>query len=129
MPYDDLHRPKINLTSWTKLPKRDAKKLLFVPQGRPGSDHSSNRSYRMTFEEQRPIQEEVRNTGVAKAADKVQALRDEKAADRGIAVVGPPVPGRDSGFCSEQDQLTQQTQGEKKDGLRSLRPQDITPPT
>lgn len=102
----------------TKLPglisKRDANKLLFVLKGRPGSDHSSNRSYRMTFEEQRAIQEEVRNTGVAEAGGKVQALHDEKAADKGIAVVRPPVPGRDSGFCSEQDQLAQQTQGEKK---------------
>ena len=86
--------------------------MLILPQGRPGSDHSSNRSYRMTFEEQRAIQEEVRNTGIAEAGDKVQAFRDEKAADNGISGVGPPVPGRDSGFCSEQDQLAQQGQGE-----------------
>ena len=66
----------------------------------------------MTFEEQRAIQEEVRSTGIAEAGDKVQSLRDEKAADKAIAVVGPPVPGRDSGFCSEQDQLAQQAQGE-----------------
>ena len=104
-------------TSWTKLPKRNVDEfLLILLQGRPGSDHSSNRSYRMTFEEQRAIQEEVRNTGIAEAGDKVQALRDEKAAaDKVPPVVGAPVPGRDSGFCSEQDQLAQQTQGEKKD--------------
>ena len=69
----------------------------------------------MTFEGQRAIQEEIRNTGVAEAGNKVQALGDEKAADKGIAVVGPPVVGRDSGFCSEQDQLAQQTQGEEED--------------
>lgn len=68
----------------------------------------------MTFEEQRAIQEEVRNTGIAEAGDKVQALRDEKAADKVLPAVGAPVPGRDSGFCSEQDQLAQQTQGQKK---------------
>ena len=101
-----------NLTSWTRFPKGDINKFVFVLQGRPGSDHSSNRSYRMTFEEQRAIQEEVRSTGIAEAGDKVQALRDEKAADKAIPVIGPPVPGRDSGFCSEQDQLAQQTQGE-----------------
>ncbi|XP_078360243.1 uncharacterized protein LOC144644596 [Oculina patagonica] len=87
--------------------------------GRPGSDHSSNRSYRMTLEEQRAIQEEVRNTGIAEAGDKVQVLRDEKAADKVVPGVGPPVPGRDSGFCSEQDQLAQQGQGLVADGLTS----------
>ena len=66
----------------------------------------------MTFEEQRAIQEEVRSTGITEAGDNVQALRDEKAADKAIPVVGQPVPGRDSGFSSEQDQLAQQTQGE-----------------
>ena len=66
----------------------------------------------MTFEEQRAIQEEVRSTGITEAGDKVQALRDEKAADKAIPVVGQPVLGRDSGFSSEQDQLAQQTQGE-----------------
>ena len=66
----------------------------------------------MTFEEQRAIQEEVRSTGITEAGDKVQALRDEKSADKAIPVVGQPLPGRDSGFSSEQDQLAQQTQGE-----------------
>lgn len=86
-------------------------------QGRAGSDHSSNRSYRLTLEEQRAIQEEVRVTGIAEAGDKAQALRDEKAADKGVAGVGPPVPGRDSGFCSEQDQLAQQAQGQCRSKL------------
>ena len=86
--------------------------LVFkCPQGRTGSDHSSNRSYRLTLEEQRAIQEEVRTTGITEAGDKVQALRDEKAAEKPVPGVGAPVPGRDSGFCSEQDQLAQQGQG------------------
>lgn len=85
--------------------------LFIIPQGRPGSDHSSNRSYRITLEEQRAIQEEVRSTGIADAGDKVQALREEKAADKAVPGVVQPVPGRDSGFCSEQDQLAQQGQG------------------
>lgn len=84
--------------------------LLKISQGRTGSDHSSNRSYRMTLEEQRAIQEEVRSTGIAEASDKVQVLRDEKAAEKTVQGVGPPVPG-DSGFCSEQDQHAQQGQG------------------
>ena len=65
----------------------------------------------MTLEEQRAIQEEVRSTGIVETGDKAQALRDEKAADNVVAGIGPPLPGRDSGFCSEQDQLTQQAQG------------------
>lgn len=84
--------------------------LLKISQGRTGSDHSSNRSYRMTLEEQRAIQEEVRSTGIAEASDKVQVLRDEKAAEKTVQGVGLPVPG-DSGFCSEQDQHAQQGQG------------------
>lgn len=86
--------------------------------GRTGSDHSSNRSYRMTLEEQRAIQEEVRSTGIAEASDKVQVLRDEKAAEKTVQGVGPPVPG-DSGFCSEQDQHAQQGQGPPADGVTS----------
>lgn len=65
----------------------------------------------MTLEEQRAIQEEVRSTGITEAGDKVQALRKEKAVDKVVPGVGPPVPGRDSGFCSEQDQHAQQGQG------------------
>lgn len=87
--------------------------------GRAGSDHSSSRSYRMTLEEQRAIEEEVRSTGMTEAADKVQAVREEKAADKAIPGVGPPVPGRDSGFCSEQSQLAQQELGQAPDVLTS----------
>ena len=65
----------------------------------------------MTLEEQRAIQEEVRSTGITEAEDKVQALREEKTTDKAVPGVGPLVPGRDSGFCSEQDQLAQQGQG------------------
>lgn len=87
--------------------------------GRAGSDHSSGRSYRITLEEQRAIQEEARSSGMVEAGDKVQALREEKKADKVTPGVGPPVAGRDSGFCSEQDQHTQQgqTQGAIPDGL------------
>lgn len=86
--------------------------------GRTGSDHSSNRSYRMTLEEQRAIEEEVRSTGIAEAGDKVQVLRQEKAAEKTVEGVGPPVPG-DSGFCSEQDQHAQQGQGLPAEGMTS----------
>lgn len=92
--------------------------------GRGGSDHSaSGRSYRLALEQQRAIQEEVRGTGMAEAADTVQALREEKKSADGTAVpgVGPVVPGRDNGFSGEQDQLAAQqvvqTQGQLPDAL------------
>lgn len=56
----------------------------------------------MTLEEKRAIEEEARTSGINEAGAKAQALRDEK---QGTA---PQIPGRDSGFCSEQDQHGQQ---------------------
>jgi hypothetical protein len=61
----------------------------------------------MTLEEKRAIEEEARNSGITEASSQAQALRDEQ---QGTAP-GPKIPGRDSGFCSEQDQHGQQVQG------------------
>lgn len=68
----------------------------------------------MTLEEQRAIEEEARNLGMTEAEEKVQALREEKAKEKIHPGVAAPVPGRDSGFGSEQDPHTHESgQGEK----------------
>lgn len=68
----------------------------------------------MTLEEQRAIEEEARNLGMTEAEEKVQALREEKAKEKIHPGVAAPVPGRDSGFGSEQDPHTHEAgQGEK----------------
>ena len=68
----------------------------------------------MTLEEQRAIEEEARNLGMTEAEDKVQALREEKAKENVHPGVAAPVPGRDSGFGSEQDPHTHEA-GQGKD--------------
>ena len=57
----------------------------------------------MTLEEKQAIEKEVMNSGIVPA--KPQAQRDEQHDTT------TEIPGRDSGFCSEQDQLGQQAQG------------------
>lgn len=68
----------------------------------------------MTLEEQRAIEEEARNLGMTEAEDKVHALREEKAKEKIHPGVAALVPGRDSGFGSEQDPHTQEA-GQGKD--------------
>ncbi len=68
----------------------------------------------MTLEEQRAIEEEARKTGTEKAeaiAHEQRKSQSETAVDASgqpVAPAGPP--GRDSGFCSEQDQKQKQQQ-------------------
>ena len=52
--------------------------------------------------------EEARNAGIVKTEKKSQVLHNEQATGKDSAGVGQPLPGRDSGFCSEQDQHAQQ---------------------
>ncbi|XP_032226429.2 uncharacterized protein LOC116609777 isoform X2 [Nematostella vectensis] len=59
----------------------------------------------MTLEEKRAIEEEAKNSGLNAGADKAQAFRKEKTQE---GTTGAQLPGRDSGFCSEQDQHAQQ---------------------
>ena len=62
------------------------------------------------MDEHRAIEEEARNAGLSDAGEKVQAIRDSNA--QANAAAGTPITtqqlGRDSGFCSEQDQHAQQ---------------------
>ena len=66
----------------------------------------------MTLEEQRAIEEEARKTGAEEAEAKAHEQRktqNEAATENSGqpgATAGPP--GRDSGFCSEQDQKQKQ---------------------
>ena len=51
---------------------------------------------------------------MTEAEDKVKALREEKAKEKVHPGVAAPVPGRDSGFSSEQDPHTREA-GQGKD--------------
>ena len=66
----------------------------------------------MTLEEQRAIEEEVRKTGVedaeAKAQEQRKAQNETAAGNNGQEAATADPPGRDSGFCSEQDQKQKQ---------------------
>ena len=70
----------------------------------------------LTLEEQRAIEEEARKTGVEEAEAKAKEQRNAQTEDGACsggqdgAVTGPP--GRDSGFCSEQDQKLKQQEQE-----------------
>ena len=66
----------------------------------------------LTLEEQRAIEEEARKTGIQEAEAKAKEQRKNQPETAVVnggkdgAVAGPP--GRDSGFCSEQDQKQKQ---------------------
>ena len=79
----------------------------------------------MTLEEQRAIEEEARNLGMTEAEDKVQELREEKAKEKVHPGVAAPVPGRDSGFGSEQDPHTREA-GQGKDSCVNSLPTYIS---
>ena len=74
-------------------------------QEEPNANESSQE---LTLEEQRAIEEEARKTGVqdaeAKALEQRKSQTDATAGNTEQSGAVPGPPGRDSGFCSEQDQ-------------------------
>ena len=76
----------------------------------------------LTLEEQRAIEEEARKTGIQEAEAKAKEQRKnqpEAAVGNGGkdgAAAGPP--GRDSGFCSEQDQKQKQQEQQNHEVIR-----------
>ncbi|XP_065063973.1 uncharacterized protein LOC135690373 [Rhopilema esculentum] len=85
----------------------------------PDADKSAQE---LTLEEQRAIEEEVRKTGVedaeAKAQEQRKSQNETAAGNNGQEAAAAGPPGRDSGFCSEQDQKQkQQEQQEAENAL------------
>lgn len=82
-------------------------------------DNADESRLEMTLEEQRAIEEEVRKSGSdeagAKALEqrKLQAEVVVETAGQGGVPAG--LPGRDSGFCSEQDQKQKQQEQQNEE--------------
>eukprot|EP00794_Sanderia_malayensis_P019417 gene19417-21341_t len=98
--------------------------LCYTPpwmEGEDESEHIAENESRqqLTLEEQRVIQEEARKSGTEQAEAKAHEQRNQNEAvavdAQGQPIAPTGLPGRDSGFCSEQDQKQKQQQQQQNE--------------